>query len=228
MKTHAIGTVLAVLLAVGCASSSGGGDGGDADIDADVDADADTDTDADADSDSDADTDADADTDSDTGTGSDTDTGFCDPPIDSSCDCDKAAGYFTSYHEGDACLSPELHVLGVYETYSGEGSVHVSRPGPMTLVLSSYEAVHWTVTADAGVVIDQVILNSFNPSTADVPMGVDVVDRSAWLVCGYRWPGDPYGCDTSELVRLAEADTGLSLTSFIGCYTAGAFELGGG
>jgi hypothetical protein len=221
----------------GCVGSSAG-DGNadadaDADVDSDVDADADTDTDADADTDSDSDSDSDADTDSDSDSDSDspTDTGFCDPPIEASCDCDKGAGYFTSRHEGDECLSPELHVLGVNETYTGEGTVHVSRSGPLTLVLSSYEAVAWTVTTEPGVVLDRVIVNAYEASTAVVPDGVLVTDHSgprSWLVCGYRWPGDPYGCDTAELIRLAEEDSGLSLTSFIGCYVAGSFELGDG
>ena len=132
---------------------------------------------------------------------------------------------------------PELHILGVYETHSnhgggnhpsGEATVHVEREGAMVLALSSYEPVHWSVTAAPGAVIEKVILNGYHAQTADVPPGVPVEthDEGQMLAaCAYEWPGDDQGCDTQGLVSALEGLTGRTLTSFHGCYDADAFVL---
>jgi hypothetical protein len=132
----------------------------------------------------------------------------------------------------------ELHILGVYETHSGHGygnhptgaaTVHVERKGSSVLALSSYEPVHWTVTAEPGVVLEKVILNGYHDQTADVPEGVPVEihsgpDKSLGAY-GYAWPSSEGGSDTPALVDAFEGEAGRAMTSFHGCYQANTFVL---
>lgn len=132
----------------------------------------------------------------------------------------------------------ELVVLSVYETHSGHGpnyhppgaaSVRDSRANPHALVLSSYEPAHWTIDADAASGLTEVILNGYHKQTVSVSDRVKVVDRSGvgnyFSACGYAWPNNNGGCDTPGLVSGAEEFSGLSLSSFDGCYQATSFQV---
>lgn len=137
-----------------------------------------------------------------------------------------------------AVCGAELHLIGVYETHSNHGSgihpagaatVHVERKASSILVLSSYEPVHWTVTAAEGVTLEKVILNGYHDQTADVPAGVQVEvydgpDGSLGAYA-YAWPSSEGGSDTQGLVAAVENLTGRPLTSFHGCYQATGFVL---
>ncbi|MDC3956683.1 hypothetical protein [Polyangium jinanense] len=132
----------------------------------------------------------------------------------------------------------ELHLIGIYESHGNHGggvhppgaaSVHVERQSSSILVLSSYEPVHWTVTAAEGVTLEKVILNGYHDQTADVPAGVaveihDGPDGSLGAY-GYAWPHAEGGSDTQTLVAAVENLTGRALTSFHGCYQATHFTL---
>ncbi|UQA62594.1 hypothetical protein [Polyangium aurulentum] len=132
----------------------------------------------------------------------------------------------------------ELHLIGIYESHGNHGydnhpagaaSVHVERKGSSILALSSYEPVHWTVTAAEGVVLEKVILNGYHDQTADVPAGVEVEvhdgpDGSLGAYA-YAWPSSEGGSDTQGLVSTLEGITGRALTSFNGCYQASSFTL---
>lgn len=135
---------------------------------------------------------------------------------------------------------PEMHLIGVYETHGGHSAgnhppgaatVHVERKGTMILALSSYEPVHWTVTADPGVTLEKVILNGYHEQTADVPAGVPVEDHSfettgSWLgSCAYVWPDSGGGCDAEQVAASLESMTGRDLSTFHGCYQAQSFTL---
>jgi hypothetical protein len=126
--------------------------------------------------------------------------------------------------------SPELHILGVYEAsanhnVAGSAMVHIDRQGPVVLVLSSYEAVQWTVTAAQGTTIEQVFLNGYEKHTADVPQGTEVIDKSGngnyYVSHAYAWDANAMTLATS-----VEQATGLELSSFHGCYRAVDFTLG--
>lgn len=132
----------------------------------------------------------------------------------------------------------ELHILGVYETHGdhsgadnhppGAATVHVARQGSQVLALSSYEPVHWTVTADPGAVIEKVIINGYHAQTADVPAGVPVeihAESGTLGVYGYAWPSSEGGSDTQGLVSALEQLAGRQMTSFHGCYQATSFVL---
>jgi len=132
----------------------------------------------------------------------------------------------------------ELHILGVYETHSdhsynnhppGAAAVHVERQGAMVLALSSYEPVHWTVTAEPGAVIEKVIINGYYDQSADVPPGVPVEiyagPAGSFGTYAYAWPAAEGGSDPPGLVSAIEQAVGLQMTSFHGCYQSTSFVL---
>jgi hypothetical protein len=129
-----------------------------------------------------------------------------------------------------SCGSPEVHVIGVYETHgnhggcdhpTGDAHVSIERPGNHVLVLSAYEPTSWHVTLAPGVTIQSISLIGYEQQTVDLP-GVPVIHGSG---CGYSYPYNGGGCDTNQLIQLAEAQAGAPLTSFHGCYQASDWTL---
>jgi hypothetical protein len=125
---------------------------------------------------------------------------------------------------------PELHFLGVYEASNNHNvvapaSVHLDRGTNVVLVVSSYEAVHWTVTVENGTTLDKVIVNGYENHEWTVPNGVDVDDYSG---PGNYIESSPYEWDAEgqDFVAAVEQMTGLEMSSFHGCYRANDFELG--
>jgi len=141
-------------------------------------------------------------------------------------------GYQPFAHIGVCAEDAELHVLGQYTAPDNATTVQVRRTGtPLVLVLSTYDRTDWRLEIADGVILQQVILSGYTASRLlDPPDGVEVINRSgqgqgAFAACGYRWPDDDQGCDTPGLVANAEATTGLTLTSFQGCYTGAGYLL---
>jgi hypothetical protein len=146
-------------------------------------------------------------------------------------DCPTDQGYFLSTHLAPKEGSPALRVIGVYESRSdhsadyhptGSATVDVEWPGPTVLVLSSYEPTAWAVKTGPDTTIERVILNGFYPQLVTAPPGAVVDDHSGdgkyFSPCGFEWPNDDGGCDTPALVAGAEQLSGLTLSSFHGCY----------
>jgi hypothetical protein len=135
--------------------------------------------------------------------------------------------------EAEEITETELHVIGVYAASEDEGTaeatVEVDRPADVVLVLSSYRAVNWTVTAVPFANVERVILNGYQAQTAAVPDGVEVENHSglgAYIVPGaYEWPGAGL-FDTQALVAAVEDSTDLALATFHGCYHGSRFTLG--
>jgi len=126
----------------------------------------------------------------------------------------------------------ELHMIGVYQATANALTVSVTREGiPMTLYLSAYEPVAFTLDLAPGVQLEHVILNGYNQHTVQGQGAATVTNISAdfndpfWANCGYFWPMNDGGCDTPANVESAEQQTGLSLTTFAGCYEASSFTL---
>jgi hypothetical protein len=155
-----------------------------------------------------------------------------------SSNCDTGAGYTMDVDEETLVGTTALRVVGVYEATwdrgfqcypAGEGTIDVSRPGDSVLVLSSYQPTHWTVTVGAGATLSRIILNGFFPQSVTAPSSVPVDNYSGdctYLVaCAYAWPSDTGGCDTPGLVASAEMLTGLTMTSFHGCYAMSELSL---
>lgn len=124
----------------------------------------------------------------------------------------------------------ELHIVSVYQATNNAITVDITRTGvPMTLVLSSYEPVAFTLTLAPGVLLDHVILNGYEPHSVQGQGGAMVTDLSGQFnylaACGYFWPMNDGGCDTPGLVMGAEQLTGLQLTAFAGCYEGSSFSI---
>ena len=128
------------------------------------------------------------------------------------------------------CGSPEVHVIGMYETSSdhstdnhpvGDARVAIDRPGNHILVLSAYEPTNWHVSLAAGATVRAIQLFGYNAQAVDLP-GVPVTHGTA---CGYSYPYNGGGCDTNQLLALAEAQAGADVTTFHGCYQASDWRL---
>ena len=102
---------------------------------------------------------------------------------------------------------------------------------PLSLVLSSYVRTQWRLVLAQGVLLEQVVLNgAIESALVEIPEGIDLFDQTgdqALTACAFSWPDDNLGCETQQLVHRAEELTGLTLTSFQGCYDGIAFEIGG-
>ncbi|MFY0531843.1 hypothetical protein [Nannocystis pusilla] len=138
-------------------------------------------------------------------------------------------GVLTSFVEPMA-QAEELHIIGVYQATGNAMTVDVTRADvPLTLVLSSYEPVAFTLNLAPGVLLEHVILNGYNAHTVQGQGAATVTDVSGqfnfYAACAYEWPEDDGGCNTPALVAGAEAATGLSLTTFAACYEGSSFSL---
>lgn len=146
--------------------------------------------------------------------------------------CDFTAGAGAGYREPPfTAQEAELRIFAIHEATTtlgdpmtrranGQAAVHVERAVRTVLVLSAFEATHWTVTSEAGG-LERVILDGSGEQTATVPAGV-VVERASFSACGYADEGE---CRAGDLIGGAEADTGLALTAFAGCRYSTEFAL---
>lgn len=146
------------------------------------------------------------------------------PVVASGC-----GGYGLSTYSVAVPTQPELHLIGVYQPDGGGAiDVDLQRGGDQIVVLSSYAAVQWNLTAAPGVNVTQVVLNGYELQGLTGFAG-PVDNRSPagnWLgAYGYAWPAATGGSDTAALVQAVEQLTGLTLTSFTGCYESAGFRL---
>lgn len=117
-------------------------------------------------------------------------------------------------------------MIAMYETsgnhsVTGDASVVIERPGEHILVLSAYVATNWHVRLATGATVRAVELLGYDPQTVD--LGSVPVTRGT--ACGYSYPYNGGGCDTNQLLALAEAQAGVGLTTFHGCYQASSWTL---
>ncbi|MCB9743827.1 MAG: putative metal-binding motif-containing protein [Alphaproteobacteria bacterium] len=146
-------------------------------------------------------------------------------------------GGYPPYTYTDAnATEPELNLLSLYEgTPNGsppQVAVNVDRPSTMVLHLSAYDAVEWTVTAIPNATITEILVSGYHGQTVNAPSGVPVNIRTYdttrnnygnW--CGYSLPYNGGGCDTDQLIRGVEGYTGLTMSSFTGCYQGNSFTI---
>ena len=117
----------------------------------------------------------------------------------------------------------ELHVVGIYEGVNGgtAASVLVNRPSQsVTLFLSSYSAVNWTIAVGAGTTIERVFVTGYYHQTVQgLPADVPVTSTSYQDGSGYLLTG--YSVDSSRFLRAVPkiaALTGQEIASFHGGY----------
>jgi hypothetical protein len=138
-------------------------------------------------------------------------------------------------------LVPELHIFGIYESDGGHGdppgnlTLEVDRAVQMTLVLSSYEPVNYTVVVDPAATIDRVVVNGYYGHTVTVvdpygaPLAVPIDNHSPYTNGSFGdYPfstGGGYAAETQQFIATLEGYTGLDATAFWGCYHATGFRL---
>jgi len=136
------------------------------------------------------------------------------------------------------CHGVEVHVVGIYDPYNtatntqGPANVHIDREGQVALVLTSYSATDWTVTAGPDTEIVSVTAAGYEAVTVNAPAGVPTTTISyaqsqQFLGCGYEFPDqDPWsGCETPELLDAVAQLVGRKVSSFHGCYAASDFVI---
>lgn len=132
----------------------------------------------------------------------------------------------------DVPANAEVAVLGVYEAENDRrqpgqprtpGTVFVSLgqgPGPLVLVLSSYEPVRWVVVNGAGRRVAAVLLSGYHPSEVQGLQGVQVLrigQQSA-----YKLDSPAYARLKEDVARYVAAP----VRSFQGSYKAARFQVG--
>jgi hypothetical protein len=134
-------------------------------------------------------------------------------------DCGFDRNHKLSTHRSDQQSQPELHLVGIYESqhdHDTEGTFHVKveRPGRVVLVVMAYEGTRWVVTSGADTTVERVLSSGYEEQRVDAP-GVDI-DEHAVDASFFKWPA--VDNDDVKLLERVLADTGLSVTSFTGCY----------
>jgi len=99
---------------------------------------------------------------------------------------------------GSANVAPgTVHVIAVYQAQGaggnhGEGTIQIgvgTRATPVTLVLSSYEPVHWQIQADPGADIAKVVVMGYFPGRAS-GISQERVQRVSGYLSDYRNTND--------------------------------------
>ncbi|WP_438024248.1 SPRY domain-containing protein [Sorangium sp. So ce233] len=153
--------------------------------------------------------------------------GLAAPPAPVEAACEDLTSY-----QAEAEGETELHLIGIHARGEGgpKAEVHVSRTSEMVLALSSYAFTQWTVTVDEGAQLQGIVLVGHEPSRVTAPAGIPIstviYDKDgARIEAGHAWPNAPGGNDTPDLIRSVEEITGLTLTSFAGCYDGASFTV---
>jgi hypothetical protein len=140
--------------------------------------------------------------------------------------------------------SEELHVIGVYEGMVPDGPSHGfgehprgvvrvtvgERPKPVVLFLSAYEPVRWEITLTPAASLSRIITQGYyDQEVTGAPAGVSVTHRGIedGFGCMYGWEvsANLGGCDYWTLIRTIRHVTGLTETSFQGCYAGSEFAI---
>ena len=144
--------------------------------------------------------------------------------------------------------TPEVHVIGVYETNSshsfgnhptGYSDVRVAYDGagpmqPITLVLSSYESNVWRFDIDPGAAVEKIVVSGYYAQSVTGAGGVPVVMRSYQAAgetrlgpTAYRWPLSTGGGSTQGFLVAVEDLFDTRVSSFTGAYHATSFTVEG-
>lgn len=120
--------------------------------------------------------------------------------------------------------SKAARAIHVFSNYRAEGPVTVvlDLGRPITLVLASRTSAEWHLELLPGTVVEEILLISEEPSTADLP-GVPQQHRSSSRACAYTLGSA--NCDVVALLDLIQEVYGAEPTSIHGCYGGTGFGL---
>ena len=133
------------------------------------------------------------------------------------------------YAPGD---EPVLRVVSVYEPSTGSRTggpirVHLRRTyRPIVLVLGSYESVEWIIERDEGARLERIFVHGYAAQEVTGADDVPVTNLSpGGDHPGICWPFcSEY--DTRTSIERIEAETGLAVRTFDGCYNPSSITLG--
>ena len=170
----------------------------------------------------------------DTATVTTTDTGGPPPVLGAPVIGGSCNGYAVDRWYSGVLYVPELEIFGVYESDAAPANnitVDIDRPVEMTVVVSSYSAVNFTIVVHAGAIVDRIVVNGYDGHTVNVtdefgaPLVVPIDNHSPY---SNGWFGrTPYavGAEANALMSDLQSYTGIAPTGFYGCYHATAFRL---
>lgn len=130
----------------------------------------------------------------------------------------------------------ELHVVTVYEGQPDpqflnhrRGRVRVTvqpRPRPIVLSKNAYEPIQWEITVEPGAVLQRIVVQGYGaPILVGVPDGVDVQLITPPCSLAYGWEVSSGGARYRDFIARVRVLTGLTETSFQGCYGGDQFEV---
>ncbi len=132
------------------------------------------------------------------------------------------------------CSAPALHIIGVYEgsypseernsfSHHADGYIEVkihSKDKPLIIVLSSYEPVVWTLVADDGVEIKEIIISSYHPSKV---VGLDSSIPVSRKSFGYSYK--PVNSNSTFAIKIFEYTGIKEFESYQGVYKGATFSI---
>jgi len=144
-----------------------------------------------------------------------------------SSNCGSTPSQFIAVHPE----TPEVHMIGIYESSPGLVEIHLERTAaPLILILSAHKSTTWNLHLAKGVSLQKIILNGANPQTVVGADGVSVIDRSGPgnnIVGGvYVWRASDLGYQNGVApawIYQMESVAGTPLNTFTGCYKASKF-----
>lgn len=135
----------------------------------------------------------------------------------------------------------ELHLIGIYEATNkdsnkphahGKIKVNIQRSyKPIILALSAYEPITWEVNLGPGVKVEKIVVNGYYDQTISGVQGIPIENyiyaqnRDHLGAFTYEWGKADKWEKRSPIEKQMEKLTGLSLTSFQGCYNGASFEI---
>lgn len=145
-------------------------------------------------------------------------------PLPAAC---GPGGYIASNYDMAPSGATELHVVGVYEGLAENVNVRVhATAAPIVLALVAYDPVTWHVTLDPGAAISYVYTHGYHAQTVVIDGGVPVTPYDG---CAYAYGWEPMhnegGGNYHEMIAQVRRTTGLTETSYQGCYTGVSFEV---
>ena len=146
--------------------------------------------------------------------------------------------------DGDA--NHAIHLVGIHEAGQeyGDFALHVREPGRVSLVVNSYEAVHWTITSEPQTEIVRIVASGYEAQTVTAPAGVPIElvvrrEHQKGLSGVHRWPDRESDCTDAmpesfcndfaqvwqndilhdaEAIDAVSARLALPVAAFYGCY----------
>jgi hypothetical protein len=141
------------------------------------------------------------------------------------CGTEQSSSSTSLTREPGECSDVEVHVIGVSDG-GGDSTVVLQRPGHHILVLSAFQAMHWTVDVKPGATLDKVYAVGHDKQRVTTNVTTEVMTESEVEggagANGYMYPDK----GAVALMKLAALRVERHPTSFHGCFAASHWTIG--